>query len=140
MRWAILSSIPQALPALRASVAGQGPAAVLRLPPELLLEQQATLPIAAERDPERVLSYEMDRITPFTADELFWTWAVERRDRIQGRLYLRLLLVPKIRLAPVLAAIARGWPAPCGAGGPDARWPDAAYRAGPGAAGAMAQA
>jgi len=96
---------PAGVAALRASVAGQGPAALLRLPPELLLEQQATLPIAAERDPERVLHYEMDRITPFTADELFWTWAIERRDRAQGRLYLRLLLVPKVRLTAVLNAL-----------------------------------
>ena len=96
---------PPGIAALRASVAGQGPAAVLRLPPELLLAQQAVLPIAAERDPERVLQYEMDRITPFTADELFWTWSVERRDRAQGRLYLRLLLVPKARLAPVLGVL-----------------------------------
>jgi len=96
---------PAGVAALRASVAGQGPAALLRLPPELLLEQQATLPIAAERDPERVLHYEMDRITPFTADELFWTWTIERRDRAQGRLYLRLLLVPKVRLAAVLNAL-----------------------------------
>lgn len=96
---------PPGIAALRASVAGQGPSAVLRLPPELLLEQQAVLPIAAERDPERVLQYEMDRITPFTADELFWTWSVERRDRAQGRLYLRLLLVPKARLAPVLGVL-----------------------------------
>jgi len=78
---------------------------VLRLPPELVLEQQATLPIAAERDPERVLQYEMDRITPFGADELFWAWAVERRDRAQGRLHLRLSLVPKARLVPVLDAL-----------------------------------
>ncbi len=96
---------PAGIKALRASVAGQGSSAVLRLPPELILEQQATLPIAAERDPERVLHYEMDRITPFTADELFWTWTIERRDRAQGRLYVRLLLVPKVRLASVLGAL-----------------------------------
>jgi general secretion pathway protein L len=91
--------------ALRAAVAGQGTAAVLRLPPELLLEQQVALPIAAERDPERVLHYEMDRITPFTADDLFWAWTVERRDRAQGRLHVRLSLVPKARVAPILDAL-----------------------------------
>jgi general secretion pathway protein L len=96
---------PAGVAALRAAVAGQGTSAVLRLPPELVLEQQATLPIAAERDPERVLQYEMDRITPFTADELFWAWTIERRDRAQGRLHLRLSLVPKARLVPVLDAL-----------------------------------
>lgn len=91
--------------ALRAAVVGQDAAAVLRLPPELLLEQQVALPIAAERDPERVLHYEMDRITPFAAEELFWTWFVERRDRAGGRLHVRLSLVPKARLLPVLDAL-----------------------------------
>ena len=91
--------------ALQAAVAGQGSAVVLRLPPELLLEQQVALPIAAERDPERVLQYEMDRITPFAADELFWAWTIERRDRAQGRLHLRLSLVPKVRLGAALDAL-----------------------------------
>ena len=49
-----------------------------------------TLPLAAERDPERVLQYEMDRLTPFAADELFWAWGIERRDRARGQLHLRL--------------------------------------------------
>lgn len=96
---------PAGIAALQAAVAGQGSAAVLRLPPELLLEQQAALPIAAERDPERVLQYEMDRITPFAADELFWAWTIERRDRAQGRLHLRLSLVPKARLGAALDAL-----------------------------------
>lgn len=99
--------------ALRDAAAGQGPA-VLRLPPELLLEQQVALPIAAERDPERVLQYEMDRITPFTADELFWGWTIERRDRAQGRLHLRLSLVPKARLSATLDALRQAGLRPTG--------------------------
>ena len=91
---------------MRTAIQGQDPATLLRLPPELLLEQNVVLPIAAERDPERVLHYEMDRITPFAADELFWTWAIDRRDRANGRLQLRLSLVPKARLAAVLPALA----------------------------------
>lgn len=92
-------------PALRAAAAGHRHGVVLELPPGLMLEQQVVLPIAAERDPERVLAYEMDRITPFSAEELFWTWAVDRRDRAQGRLHLRLSVVPKARLLPSLDAL-----------------------------------
>lgn len=97
---------PDGIAALRAVKRAQEADAVLRLPPDMLLEQQVVLPIAAERDPERVLQYEMDRITPFAADELFWTWAIERRDRANGRLYVRLSLVPKARLAPLLQSLA----------------------------------
>lgn len=93
------------VPALRAAVAGQGSAVVLRLPPGVLLEQSVALPLAAERDPERVLQYEMDRVTPFAAGDLFWTWSVERRDRANGRLHVRLALVPRVRLAAVLDAL-----------------------------------
>ena len=94
------------LPSLRA-IAGTWRAPVLlQLPPGLLLEQRVTLPLAAEREPERVLSYEMDRLTPFAAADLFWTWALDRRDRPAGRIYLRLSLVPKARLTPLLDALA----------------------------------
>ena len=80
-------------------------AVILRLPGSALLERQVAVPLAAERDPAGVLRYDMDRLTPFAADEVFWTWAVERRDEIRGNLHLRLSLVPKARVQPVLAAL-----------------------------------
>lgn len=80
---------------------------VLRVPPDLLLERQVALPLAAERDLDRVLAYEMDRFTPFTAEELFWTWRVERRDRAEGRLLAQVSLVPKAMVAATLDALER---------------------------------
>lgn len=78
---------------------------ILALPAAALLQQPATLPLAAERDLAAVLRHEMDRLTPFRADDLFWTWRVDRRDRVAGRLLLRLLLVPKPGLQATLAAL-----------------------------------
>jgi general secretion pathway protein L len=78
---------------------------VLRLPADMLLERSVALPLATEREPERVLRYEMDRLTPFTAEEVFWSWSIERRDRQRGRLHLRFSLVPKAGLAPVVAGL-----------------------------------
>ncbi len=80
---------------------------VLVLPRAMLLEQQVVLPLAAERELDRVLHYEMDRLTPFPAAELFWSAVVERRDRARGRLHLRLGLVPRVQLEPVLGALAQ---------------------------------
>jgi general secretion pathway protein L len=79
---------------------------VLRLPPGLLLERQVTLPLAAEQGLERVVRYEMDRFTPFAAEEVFYSAGVLQRDRAQGRLMLGIALVPKVRLAAALAALA----------------------------------
>src|SRR5262249_54719756 len=51
--------------------------------------------LAAERDVDRVLGYEMDRFTPFAAPDVVWQAAVLQRDHAQRRLLLRLNLVPR---------------------------------------------
>ncbi len=81
-----------------------GPAARvrLRLPPGLLLQRDVTLPIAAEAAPDQVLQYELDRLTPFRAEEVFWSYQILQRDRAHGRLQLRLTLAPRETLAPLL--------------------------------------
>ena len=85
---------------------------ILRLPAAALLERAVVLPLLAEREPGRVLEYEMDRFTPFRADELFWTWAVARRDRARGQLHLRLSFVPKAMIQPQLEALRQAGVAP----------------------------
>ncbi len=98
---------PAGIAALRAARGSRRAPVLLRLPAGMLLAQPVVLPLAAERDPERVLRYEMDRLTPFAADELFWTASVVRRDRARAQLHLRLALVPRAQLAPVLEGLAQ---------------------------------
>ncbi len=85
------------LPSLRAALNARpgGEPVLLRLPTHTLLERSVALPLAAERDLERVLGYDMERLTPFTADEVFWGFGVQARDRARGRLSVRLSLVPR---------------------------------------------
>ena len=78
---------------------------VLCLPDTLLLGRDLVLPLAAERELHRVVGYEIDRVTPFAAAELFWTYAVRRRDRVHGRLALRLFLVTRASVEPTLNAM-----------------------------------
>jgi general secretion pathway protein L len=78
---------------------------VLTLPEPMLLEQEASLPLAAERDLHQVLRHEMDRLTPFRADDVFWSWRIEQRDTVNGRLLLLLSFVPKAGLRTLLAAL-----------------------------------
>lgn len=103
------SSGPVMRQALRTS--GRVPV-VLRLPPGALLEREVVLPLAAERDIRGTLRHELDRLTPFRPDEAYWTWDVIRRDRLHGRLHLRLFLVPRASVAGALAVpAAAGAPA-----------------------------
>lgn len=85
---------------------GRGEVVVLRLAPGVALERTVTLPLAAERDLISAVRYEMDRYTPFTAEDLYWTVAPIARDRAGKRLEARLTLVPKAALAPLMAALA----------------------------------
>ena len=79
---------------------------ILELPGGMLLEQEAELPLAAERDLGAVLANEMDRLTPFTEDAVFWSWRVTARDRAKGRLVARLSVLPKRTLQPILQQLA----------------------------------
>ncbi len=83
-----------------------GETVVLRLPASAVLERPVQLPLAAERDPERVLAYDMERLTPFGANEVFWGYSVENRDRARNRLSLRLALVPRATVAGLIDALA----------------------------------
>ena len=90
------------------SVLGARPGrTVLAVPPEAMLRRTVDLPLAAERNLASVLRYEMDRLTPFNADEVDWTWAVRRRDKARNLVQLDLLLAPRALAAPVRAAFAR---------------------------------
>jgi general secretion pathway protein L len=84
-----------------------GRATVLRLGEEDVLGKSVNLPLAAERELDQVLAFEMDRETPFKAEELYWNHRIEGADRKNGRLSVRLFLVPKANLAPLLMALSQ---------------------------------
>jgi general secretion pathway protein L len=80
-------------------------AIAVSIPGDVLLERTLALPLAAEADLASMLRYEMDSITPFAAEELFWTWSVLRRDRERRRLHVRLSFVPKAALPTLTSAL-----------------------------------
>ena len=90
---------------LSARLGKPAPAAELIVPAGSILERPVTLPLAAERDPARVLQYEMDRLTPFTADQIYWSWSIEGRDRTRGECRVNLAIAVKAQLEAALATI-----------------------------------
>jgi general secretion pathway protein L len=75
------------------------------VPANALLERTIVVPLAAERDLADLLRHEMDGITPFNSDEIFWAWTVTRRDRDRRRLHVRLSFVPRIALPHLQTAL-----------------------------------
>ncbi len=102
------------LGALGAAVPERGrPAAIrLRLPAEMLLEREVTLPLVAEQEAERILTYEMDRFTPFPSASVYWTYTVLARDRERAKLNLRLSMVTRSAVQKLMAALNQAGLAP----------------------------
>lgn len=79
---------------------------VLHLLDTDVLSKTVTLPLATERELAQVLGFEMDRETPFSADEICWNYRVIRRDKERGQIIVRLRLIPRATLAPLLDELA----------------------------------
>jgi general secretion pathway protein L len=85
----------------------QGRLVILKISHSDVLEKTIVLPLAAQRDLDQVLAFEMDRETPFTEEELYWTYQTESVDQQLGRLSVHLLLIQKSRLTPLLTALSQ---------------------------------
>jgi general secretion pathway protein L len=83
-----------------------GKVSVLRLGEADVLGKTVSLPLAAQPELDQALAFEMDLETPFTAEELYWNHRIVGADRQNGRLSVRLSLVPKANLDPLLTDLA----------------------------------
>ena len=78
---------------------------VLLLPAERTLRRRLTLPLAAEEHLASVLAFEMDRQTPFRADQLYFDHRILRRDPTARTMLVELLAVPRTALDQSLQGI-----------------------------------
>ena len=78
----------------------------LRLPHGTVLERDVVLPLAAAQDLQTVLGFEMDRLTPFARDEVYWGVAGLQRDHARGKLSLRLCIVLREQVDVVVQRLA----------------------------------
>ena len=89
---------------LRAKLRALGQAPVLMID-AVILVRPVTLPLAAEAGLATLLRYEMDRLTPFSIDDVFWSWRVVGRDRSAATMEVELLLLPRMSAAAALEAL-----------------------------------
>ncbi|HYP63995.1 MAG TPA: hypothetical protein VEQ16_08910, partial [Acidocella sp.] len=79
----------------------------LRLPQGAVLSRELVLPLAAARDLRTVINFELDRLTPFSADELYWGVSGITQDRARARLSLTLSIALRAQVEALRAALAR---------------------------------
>ncbi len=87
--------------------AGQehAPRQVLMLPSGRTLRRRLTLPLAAEEHLASVLAFEMDRQTPFRADQIYFDHRIQKRDPSARTMLVELLAVPRAVLDELLQKV-----------------------------------
>src|SRR3954470_5476891 len=109
--------IPRDLPAdaqgaefqrLRNAIDDPGVRTILCIPPERVLQRNLTLPAAAEENIRQVLAFEMDRQTPFKADQIYFDSRVTGRDASGRNLLVELVLLPRAQLDQEIGALPPG--------------------------------
>ncbi|MGA9572672.1 MAG: PilN domain-containing protein [Lysobacterales bacterium] len=86
----------------------------LLLPEDVVLHTKVTMPVAAEANLRQALAYEMDRHTPFRADEVFYGWRELKRDREAGQIHFELYVTPREAVEAKIDSLKRLGLAPTG--------------------------
>jgi general secretion pathway protein L len=88
----------------RAGLSWRRLAVCLRLPAESALRDTIRLPLAAEGNLREVVSFELDRHTPFNAAEVYFAHRLVSRDARARRLQVELTVVPRGLVEAALAS------------------------------------
>jgi len=76
--------------------------------PGRALRREFSLPAAAENNLRQVLAFEMDRQTPFKADQVYFDYRLAERDPSARNLQVALIVVPRAPLDADLAKLTAG--------------------------------
>ena len=74
-------------------------------PASAVLVKHHSVPSAPRRQLDQILRHELARITPFPAEDLFWCWEGNGKPENDARIQVVLTIVPRIAVAPALAAL-----------------------------------
>lgn len=77
-------------------------ATIIQLPENSALQRKLTLPLETEDRLNNVLSFEMDRLTPFTKDQVYFDFSVTNRSKAKRAVDLNLTVAKKSTVDKVL--------------------------------------
>ena len=80
---------------------------VLRLGGKTGLRRRVELPEATEENLGEVLAFEMDRFTPFRAEDVYFSYTLAGRDRDAERIQVDLDVAPRFAVDPILAVLSQ---------------------------------
>lgn len=102
--WAAGSPLEQSKPFSHSAMAQSGGDVALVVGENNGFRRDIELPLAVEGKLAQVLSYELDRLTPLRASELYYDFRVKSRNMTAGTCAVELIAVPRSRVTPMLDA------------------------------------
>lgn len=91
-----------------ATIKGSYVESVVLVPPAQLLVKSVNLPLSSESNLREIIGFEMDRQTPFTAEQVYYDTRVTARDSEHDKLSLDLIVATRNNIDPLLEEV-RGW-------------------------------
>ena len=85
----------------------QGKEQALIFAPELILQRKLQLPAAASENLQEVLGFEMDRYTPYLANEVYYGYRRNQARSLAGMISVELLVIPKTVAEPFVEKLAQ---------------------------------
>ncbi len=77
------------------------------LPPQKVLETTVTLPAATEENLREVLAFEMDQLTPFSVDDIYYGFEIVERSSSKNTIAVHLLATPRKTIDELLPVLRR---------------------------------
>lgn len=77
------------------SVRNEKHTVIARLPGASILRRKVTLPIAAESELRKILSYQLDSLSPYPPEQIYFSTRILERSHTEKKLIVELHLVPK---------------------------------------------
>jgi general secretion pathway protein L len=80
---------------------------IVVIPHDQVLAKKVTFPIATEENIREVLSFEMDRLTPFKSSQVYYDNYLISRNKNKSTIDLKLVVIPRDRIDSLLDKLSR---------------------------------
>lgn len=81
---------------------------VLVVPENMILKKSLSFPPAARANLREALGFELNRKTPFNADQVYYDYRITDNDKQAEKLYIEIYVAPKNNIDPLLTLL-NGW-------------------------------
>ena len=105
--WLAAAALDQSKPFLSSALAQRGGSAAVVIGEANGFRRELEMPLAVQDRLQQVLGYELDRLTPLKASELYYDFRVKHKNLSAGTCTVELAAAPRMRVDPMLAEAKR---------------------------------